>query len=229
MSRTSEKNAVVSAENIVKTYRDGERTLEVLRGVTLAVHRGESLAIIGRSGSGKSTLLHILGALDRPTRGTVHFDGVDLATRSETQLAELRAHRVGFIYQFHHLLPEFSALENVLIPGMVAKAPMSRLLPRAEELLKRVGLADRMTHRPAKLSGGERQRVALARALVNDPDLVIADEPTGDLDQDTGREVLDFVLGNTSAQGKALVMVTHDLALAKRMGRTLSLVGGKLE
>ncbi|MDX2175018.1 MAG: ABC transporter ATP-binding protein [Candidatus Sumerlaeia bacterium] len=219
---------IVSARKIAKTYIDGERRLEVLRGVDLDIAAGECVAIIGRSGSGKSTLLHILGALDRATSGEVLFNGVDITRERESRLARLRAESVGFIYQFHHLLPEFSAVENVVLPGMILGKPQAELVRRAEELLRRVGLAERLHHRPAKLSGGERQRVALARALMNDPLLVLADEPTGDLDQTTGQEVLSFVLETTVASGRSLVLVTHDPAIAARADRRLLLVDGKL-
>jgi lipoprotein-releasing system ATP-binding protein len=225
---TSHGPVLLSARGVGKDYDDGGRTLHVLKDVNLEIHRAESVSIIGRSGSGKSTLLHLLGALDRPTTGTVEFDGANLSNLADRQLAELRAKRVGFIYQFHHLLPEFTALENVLLPGMILGGKHSGLVARAENLLERVGLKERMLHRPAKLSGGERQRVALARALMNDPDVVLADEPTGDLDQATGQEVLAVVLEHTVAAGKSLVLVTHDLALAAKAASGFKLEKGVL-
>ncbi len=221
-------NPIVKATQVEKTYVDGDRTLRVLSGVTLEIERGRSVAIVGRSGSGKSTLLHLLGALDRPTTGSVLFDGKPLEGMSDGELARLRARHVGFIYQFHHLLPEFTALENVLLPGMILGGNHADLVKRAEFLLASVGLSDRSTHRPAKLSGGERQRVALARALMNDPDVVLADEPTGDLDETTGREVIDFVVGQTVKMQKAVVLVTHDPSLAARADECHRLDAGVL-
>jgi len=219
---------LLRAENVKKTYRDGDRSLEVLRGASLTVRRGEYVSIIGQSGSGKSTLLHLLGALDKATSGEIALEGRDFAKLSAAELNRLRAEKVGFIYQFHHLLPEFTALENVFMPGMVARRPTAELIRRAGELLTRMGLAERMEHRPSRLSGGEQQRVALARALMNDPVLVLADEPTGDLDQKTGREVMDIVLSMTVGQGKSLVMVTHDPALAAVAHRRYRLDSGQI-
>lgn len=219
---------VLAASGVHKTYKDGERILEVLTGVDFEIARGEFVAIVGQSGSGKSTLLHLLGALDRATSGTIQLDGRDYSRCSGPSLARLRGREIGFIYQFHHLLPEFSALENVILPGMIQRRPTPALIERGTELLRRVGLGERLTHRPVKLSGGEQQRVALARALMNDPTLVLADEPTGDLDQKTGREVLDFVLNQTAEEGKSLVIVTHDPEVASRAHRIYALENGKL-
>ncbi|MDK2972961.1 MAG: lipoprotein-releasing system ATP-binding protein [Candidatus Sumerlaeota bacterium] len=227
-SPESSNGAVLRASGVRKSYRDGDRTLEVLRGLDFELHAGEFVAIIGQSGSGKSTLLHILGALDRVTTGTVALNGRDYATLSAAQLDKVRATQIGFIYQFHHLLPEFSALENTFIPGMIQRRPTPALIARATSLLERVGLGERLGHRPVKLSGGEQQRVALARALMNDPAVVLADEPTGDLDQKTGQEVLDFVLSQTAGEGKSLVIVTHDPAIAARANRVYTLENGRL-
>ncbi len=222
------ESLLLDARGIHKSYRDGERTLNVLTGADFHVKRGESVAIVGRSGAGKSTLLHLLGALDQPSEGEIMLDGEDFSKLGSAALAHIRSQKVGFIYQFHHLLPEFSALENVLLPGMINRQPTAYLTQRARQLLENVGLAERTEHRPTKLSGGEQQRVALARALMNNPLLVLADEPTGDLDQKTGREVMDFVLGQTVGEGRSLVIVTHDPAVAARTNRTYQLENGKL-
>jgi lipoprotein-releasing system ATP-binding protein len=219
---------VLRARKVSKSYRDGERTLQVLDGLDFHLAAGEFVSIVGQSGSGKSTLLHLLGALDRATSGEIALCGRDYATLSAAELDQVRATRIGFIYQFHHLLPEFSALENVFLPGMIQRRPTPELIARATHLLQRVGLGERLNHRPVKLSGGEQQRVALARALMNDPAVVLADEPTGDLDQKTGREVLDFVLEHTAGEGRCLVIVTHDPAIAARADRTYTLQNGRL-
>lgn len=219
---------LLDVKDVTRTYKDGERTLQVLRGVNLTVRRGEFLAIVGASGSGKSTLMHLMGALDRPTTGSVSLEGVRYDTLGAGELARVRGRSVGFIYQFHHLLPDFTALENVYLPAMIQRRPTAFLIDRATELLGRVGLAERLTHRPQKLSGGEQQRVALARALMNDPALVLADEPTGDLDQKTGRVVLDVMLAETTGRGKSLVIVTHDPEVAARADRRLRLDSGQL-
>ncbi len=219
---------LLRARQVKKTYRDGDRTLEVLRGVDLTLRRGEAAAIIGASGTGKSTLLHILGALDRATTGEVALDGQDYARLGDSALARLRAARIGFIYQFHHLLPEFTALENTLMPGLILKTPYAVMLERAVALLREAGLGERMEHRPTRLSGGEQQRVALARALMNNPDLVLADEPTGDLDQETGQRVMDVIWKQTVGAGKSFLIVTHDPQIARRANRVYRLVQGIL-
>ena len=224
----ADSKAVLTATGLMKEYIDGERKLRVLNGVDLQVMGGEFLSIIGQSGSGKSTLLHLLGALDRPTEGSVVLNGLDYASLSDRKLAALRSQEVGFIFQFHHLLPEFTALENVIMPGMIARRPQPDVVRRAEELLLRVGLKERMNHRPSKLSGGEQQRVAVARALLNNPTLVLADEPTGNLDAETSREVLELLIEITKGAGKSLVMVTHDLAIAAKADRALTLKQGRL-
>ena len=209
-------------------YRDGSRTLEVLKGADFQISRGEYVSVVGKSGSGKSTFLHILGALDVATEGSISLDGEEYSSLSAKKLAKIRTRKIGFIYQFHHLLPEFSALENVILPGMIDRVPLGDLEARAEEMLTRVGLGERLQHRPSKLSGGEQQRVALARAVMNDPLLVLADEPTGDLDQQTGREVLDFILEQTVKANRSLVVVTHDPAVAERADRRYRLEDGRL-
>ena len=228
-SSASQNPILLSVRGVVKTYHDGDRILEVLRGIDLTLKRGETAAIIGSSGAGKSTLLHILGALDLPSAGEIELMGRNFAKLSERSLAELRARSVGFIYQFHHLLPEFSALENVLAPGLILRTPYAKMLERAAQLLDSAGLKDRIHHRPARLSGGEQQRVALARALMNNPDLVLADEPTGNLDQETGRMVMDLIWDQTAGQGRSLIIVTHDPAIARRAHRVFKLDQGRLK
>ncbi|MBI1290818.1 ATP-binding cassette domain-containing protein [bacterium] len=225
---TAAAAVALSAKGIEKEFVDGERKLRILSGLDLEVHQGEFVSIVGQSGSGKSTLLHILGALDRPTRGTVNLGKVELSGQSDKQLARLRSRHVGFVFQFHHLLPEFTALENVLMPGLIGGLNQGAAVAKAEELLRTVGLGERLDHRPAKLSGGEQQRVAIARALLNDPDVVLADEPTGNLDTATSRGVLEFLLSVTSGAGKSLVMVTHDPDIARRAHRMFYLRGGAL-
>ena len=220
---------ILSASNVSREYIDGERKLRVLQGIDLEIREGEFVGIVGQSGSGKSTLLHLLGALDRPSTGKVLLRGHDLSTLSDRRLADLRSREVGFVFQFHHLLHEFTALENVLMPGMIARRPQPEVVARAQELLHRVGLSERLHHRPSKLSGGEQQRVAVARALFSNPSIVFADEPTGNLDAQTGREVLELMIEITAKAGKALVMVTHDMDLARRADRLMTLRGGVLE
>jgi len=244
-------SSLLKARGVKKDFKSGSRVLHVLRGVDLEVKRGESVAVIGASGTGKSTLLHLLGALDHPTSGKISLEDLDYRSMSEPSLALVRNRRLGFIYQFHHLLPEFTALENVMVPGMIGSrellstegfasylwclihpTPYSSVLKdlrkRAEKILEEVGLGDRMTHRPARLSGGEQQRVALARALINDPDLVLADEPTGNLDLATGDRVFEIILERTVKSGKTLVMVTHNPDLASRMDSVYHLKNGVL-
>lgn len=219
---------LVDARGLSKSYHDGTRELEVLRGADLTVRKGEIISIVGASGAGKSTLLHLLGALDRPNAGTILLDGIDLSTMDSKSLAALRARSIGFIFQFHHLLSEFNALENVMIPGLIRGEDADKLRPMAMDRLKALGLEDRVTHRPVKLSGGEQQRVALARALVNDPDLVLADEPTGNLDGATARTVIDLLWDNVRTNNKSLVIVTHDPEIAKLADKCLRLIDKKL-
>jgi lipoprotein-releasing system ATP-binding protein len=221
-------NSLLDAVEVKKNYFDAHRVLEVLKGVNLKVQKGESVAIVGISGAGKSTLLHLLGALDRATAGTIILAGHNYNDLKDKELARIRNRKVGFIYQFHHLLAEFSALENVMIPSLINGMARGEVARRATQLLEEVGLAERLNHRPAKLSGGEQQRVALARALVNGPDLVLADEPTGDLDLSTGAEMINLIWAHTVARDKSLVIVTHDPEIASKAHRIYRLHNGIL-
>lgn len=221
--------SVLEICDVRKTYRMGATQLEVLKGVSLSIIAGETLAIMGPSGAGKSTLLHILGGLDRPTAGQVTLDGQDLYAMSSTARNAIRADRIGFVFQGFHLLPELDIVENVMVPALIRPGGWRRRAAerqRAEELLAQVGLADRRRHRPTELSGGEQQRVALARALMNGPDLVLADEPTGNLDTHTGFQVLDCLFELTSDQQHTLIMVTHNEQVAARCRRTIRMVDG---
>jgi len=213
---------------VYKGFRKGGTWLDVLRGVTLDVNVGEMLAIVGPSGSGKSTLVHLLGALERPTRGTIRFQGQDVFQLSELALAAFRNRHVGFVFQFHHLLPELTALENVMLPGLIARRSRREIVMEARELLGMMGLAERLDHRPGELSGGEQQRVAVARALMNHPDLVLADEPTGNLDRQSGETVQALLRTLNQERKQTCIVVTHNEAFAKALDRTVRLVDGKL-
>ena len=219
-------DVILSARELHKSYDLGRRKVEVLHGVSLEIASGDFLSLQGASGTGKSTLLHLLGGLDDPTSGEVFASGQSLSAMSSTRLAKWRNDEVGFVFQSYHLLPEFDALENVLLPARMAHANRAESQKRAESLLERVGLAKRMSHLPAELSGGEQQRVALARALINRPQLLLADEPTGNLDSKTGGEVLDLLCKLQSEANLTMIIATHDDKVAKRARRTVQLVDG---
>ena len=219
---------MIALRNLSKEYVDGPRVVRVLFGLDLEIAAGERVAIVGESGVGKSTLLHILGTLDRPTGGEVWFDGENLTSKSDRDLAHFRNREIGFIFQFHHLLPDFTALENVMMPALIGRTSTDAARRRAGHLLDRVGLAERLEHRPGELSGGEQQRVAVARALVQEPRAVLADEPTGNLDPATGEGVQNLLMELNREHNITLVVVTHSATLASAMDRTLRLTAGRI-
>lgn len=219
---------LIEAQDVHKAYVIGRRTLEVLRGVTLQVRRGEFLALRGASGAGKSTLLHLLGGLDVPNQGHIAFEGRRLSGLSSMELSRWRNLRVGFVFQAYHLLPELDALENVCLPARMARTPSRATAAKARELLKRVGLGERIEHKPAELSGGEQQRVAIARALINDPDLILADEPTGNLDSHTGDEIIELLCALRVERQATLIVATHAATVAERAPRVRELVDGQI-
>ncbi len=220
-------SSIIACQNLCKTYTGLD--VAVLNGIDLNIDNGEQIAIVGESGSGKSTLLHLLGGLDAPTSGIVELSGKNLSQLSEAQKGQLRNQSLGFVYQFHHLLPEFTAIENVAMPLLIRRLPREQALEKARLMLEKVGLAHRLEHMPGELSGGERQRAALARALVTKPACILADEPTGNLDRVTANQVFDLLLEINKAQNTSLIVVTHDLGLAAKMQRQYRLEDGKLK
>ena len=221
-------NNLIRVVDLYKSYYDGVTELPVLKGVDVEVKKAEIVAVVGASGVGKSTMLHLLGGLDRPTEGTIFYEGEDIFALNDSELDRFRNEEIGFIFQFHHLLPEFTALENVVMPGLIARQQASVAHDRAKELLDYVGLGERLEHRPSELSGGERQRVAIARALVNQPKVVLADEPTGNLDQKTSEAVHDLLWTLNDQFSQTFIIVTHNQTLAQRADRLIQLVDGQV-
>ena len=226
--KAQEKNVICEVRGVTKRFSMHGKTLEILRGVDLTLRAGDLCSIVGQSGVGKSTLLHVLGTLDRPTEGTVTYYGTDVFAMPEVELAAFRNRRIGFVFQFHHLLPELTAEENAALPMMIARVSRSRALDRARALLTKVGLEHRLTHRPGELSGGEQQRVAIARALIMEPSLVLADEPTGNLDVATSTGIHELLLNINQEFGVGFVVVTHNQSLATMMNRRLVMRDGKV-
>jgi lipoprotein-releasing system ATP-binding protein len=224
---TSQAPVKIELRGLVKTFRHNGIQVEVLTGVDLNIYRGETLAVVGASGVGKSTLLHILGTLERPSGGQVQWEGEDVFALDDRSLAAFRNRKVGFVFQFHHLLAEFNALENVMMPALIARLPQPVARARAEAILVRVGLKERLTHRVSTLSGGEQQRVAVARALVLEPEVLLADEPTGNLDPKSGARVQELILELNRERGLTSVIVTHNMELAQALDRRVTLVDGK--
>lgn len=226
-SPSSSKGFLCEAVNIRKTFM-GQNSLEVLTGVDLTLKTGEQVAIVGSSGTGKTTLLHILGTLDRPTSGSLNFNGQNVFSMEDQILSNFRNQSIGFVFQLHHLLPEFSALENVMLPGLIAERPKGLLMEEAKELLSQVGLPARLNHKVGELSGGEQQRVALARAIILKPSLLLADEPTGNLDPKTGEKVFELIMKMNQTYNLTTIMVTHNHELAQSLDRCLTMADGKL-
>ena len=220
--------ARVDIHALHKSYEHGGRTIEILKGLELRIGAGEMVAIVGASGVGKSTLLHVLGTLDQPTSGKIEYDGQDVTRLPPARLADFRNHTIGFVFQFHHLLPEFTAVENCAMPALIAGVNRHDALSKAAKLLERVGLGHRMTHRPGELSGGEQQRVALARALIMDPRVLLADEPTGNLDTHTGEAIHGLIVELNRERGMTLIVVTHNADLAARLPRRVRMVDGMI-
>jgi lipoprotein-releasing system ATP-binding protein len=227
-NRQTGKAAAIKAVNLSKSFQKDGTRMEILKGLDFEIGAGESVAILGASGAGKSTLLHILGTLDHPTSGNLYINGEDVFSYDEKRLAELRNRRIGFVFQFHHLLPEFSSLENVMMPALINGMPRREARSRAEFVLNEVNLGDRITHKPGELSGGEQQRVAVARAVIMEPDIILADEPTGNLDTETGERVQDVLINLNKSMGITLIVVTHNQLLAERLDRSIGLRDGKI-
>ncbi|MEO0576047.1 MAG: lipoprotein-releasing ABC transporter ATP-binding protein LolD [Pseudomonadota bacterium] len=228
MTDSSVSETVLVCDGVTKVFTEGDRELRVLDNIELTVRSSQTIAVVGASGSGKTTLLQLLGGLDAPTDGRIELGGLDIAKLSERKRGDMRNEMIGFVYQFHHLLPEFSARENVAMPLLIRRMSRRAALTEADALLDRVGLAHRLNHRPSQLSGGERQRAAVARALITNPKLVLADEPTGNLDRETGEQVLGLMLELNRDLGTSLIIVTHDASIAAQMSRELSIQDGRL-
>ncbi len=228
-AETAARTPLVRVENVKKSFVHEGHDVAILKGIDLSIDEGEMLCIVGPSGAGKSTLLHLLGTLDLPSEGNIYFQGDNITSYSSARLAEFRNHRIGFVFQFHYLLPEFTALENVMMPGRIRGEREQDLEARARALLEEVGLGPRLTHRPGELSGGEQQRVALARAIIMNPKLVLADEPTGNLDTNTGRAVHELLFGLNRSHGTTFLVVTHSQDLAQRMPRVVHMRDGRIE
>jgi len=224
-----DKRLVLKAEGIWRSFQTGAGTLDVLKGVDLEIYQGEVVAIVGPSGSGKSTLLNILGGLDRPSQGSVRLDSIDVFSLNDKELAGFRNRTISFIFQFHHLLPEFSALENVMLPGYIARENLKTTKDKALKMLDEVGLSERVEHKPGELSGGEQQRVAVARALINEPTIIFADEPSGNLDKNMAESLHNLITGLNRNKEQTFIIATHNFELAQRAQRILRLEGGKIE
>ncbi|MBI5971074.1 MAG: ABC transporter ATP-binding protein [Deltaproteobacteria bacterium] len=219
---------LITVKELYKTYSSSGKKVEVLKGIDLSVKKGETVAVVGASGAGKSTLMNIMGALDKPTSGAVLYGGEPVFVKDDKKLAAFRNSSVGFVFQFHHLLPEFTAAENVMLPALIGGASFEEARTRAETLLKEVGLGARLNHKPGELSGGEQQRTAIVRALMQNPGVVLADEPTGNLDTKTGEEVFDILIGLNRDKGTTMIIVTHNERLAGRLGRILRMADGRI-
>ena len=219
---------LIRIEELKKSYGDSKKTVEVLKGISLTINRGETVAIVGASGVGKSTLLNLLGGLDRPTSGEVYYEGKPVFKHDDRKLAAFRNSSIGFVFQFHHLLPEFTALENVVLPALIGGASFNEAAERATGLLVEVGLKDRLNHKPGELSGGEQQRTAMVRALMRSPSVILADEPTGNLDSRTGEEVFEILMEQNRSRGMTMIIVTHNEKLAGRLTRRLRMVDGNI-
>ena len=229
MKERAKNQVLVRTEGLTKSFWIGKQELKVLKGIDLAIQKGETIAIVGPSGAGKSTLLHLLGALDRPTSGIIRFNGQVLTEESDAKLAKIRNLEIGFVFQSHHLLPEFTALENVIIPALIAGKTPEEVKPKAMEILKRVGLDQRVKHQPGELSGGEQQRLAVARALMNDPKLLLADEPSGNLDKASSESLHDLLWSLSRERGQTTVIVTHNEALAGKADRIVEMEDGRIK
>jgi lipoprotein-releasing system ATP-binding protein len=228
MDINSDKIPAIKAAGLSKSFQKDGNRIDILKNLDFEIAAGESVAILGASGAGKSTLLHILGTLDHPTSGSLFLNGEDVFKLNEQKLAELRNRKIGFVFQFHHLLPEFSSLENVMMPALISGVSKKEARRRAEFVLNEVGLGDRITHKPGELSGGEQQRVAVARAVIMEPDLILADEPTGNLDTETGERVQEVLINLNRKLGITLIVVTHNQILAERLDRSIGLRDGKI-